>query len=184
MDHELSKEIVEASKAIAGRIAKEATSVRDFRDFNEKATKLDPTRVAWPATLPIELALKTASPRELKEHYGFTDEEWDALRDSPAFIHELAGACELVKQEGMSFKLKCRLQAEGMLETNWRLVHAPSSEVPAAVKARLMETTFRMAGYDSKEGVGNVGSHLAIQINFNGGQQTATAQIEELGDGR
>lgn len=178
--HELSKEITDAAKAIAGSVAKEATAVRDFRQFNERVTAMDPARIAWPPTLPVELALKTAPPKDLKEHYGFTDEEWDALRTNPTFLQELAAACELVKQEGMSFKLKCRLQSEAMLETNWRLIHAPTSEVPAAVKARMMETTFRMAGYDSKEGIGNVGSHLAIQINFNGGQATARlAPIEE-----
>jgi hypothetical protein len=174
----LSNEITKAAAALTKQVTRDATSINDFREFNEAATRMDPSKVAWPSTLPIELALKTASPQELKEHYGFTDEEWAALRHHPVFIRELAAACELMKQDGMSFKAKCKLQAEGMLETNWRLVHAPSSEVPAAVKARLMETTFRMAGYDSKEGVGNIGSQLAIQINFGAGQ-TATAQIEE-----
>lgn len=161
-------------------LSTETTAAEQFRQFNQLATAKDPSRLSWPATLPIELALKTAAPADLRDHYGFDDDEWAALRNHPVFLSELAAACELVKQEGMSFKLKCRLQAEGMLETNWRLVHAPTSEVPAAVKARLMETTFRMAGYDSKEGIGNVGSHLAIQINFNGGQASArVAQIED-----
>jgi hypothetical protein len=57
-----------------------------------------------------------------------------------------------VKKEGMSFKLKARLQSEALLETSWRLIHAPSSEVPPAVKAKLMEATWRMAGFDNKEG--------------------------------
>lgn len=169
----LTKQIEDAAKALTGSIAKEATTVRDFREFNERATALDPAKIAWPSTLLVELALKTASPVELKEHYGFTDEEWDALRYHPVFLAELAAACELVKQEGMSFKMKCRLQAEGMLETNWRLVHAPGSEVPAAVKQKLMEMTFRMAGYDNKDSAAAAGSHLAIQINFGGGQPTA-----------
>jgi hypothetical protein len=84
---------------------------------------------------------------------------------------ELAAACELVKQEGMSFKLKARLQSEALLETSWRLIHAPHSEVPAMVKSRLMEATWRMAGFDSKDVNTPGGSAgLAIQINFNGGQ--------------
>lgn len=168
---ELDKAIQKTSRDVATTIAtslsKEAAAVRDLRDFNERATHADPARVAWPNTLPIELALKTAPPVELKVHYGFSDEEWAALRDNPAFIKELADACELVKQEGMSFKLKAKLQAEAMLETSWRLVHAPTSEVPAAVKRGLIETTFRIAGYDARDGVGaGAGNSLQIQINL------------------
>jgi hypothetical protein len=147
-------------------------AVQGLREYNAKATKLNPAKIAWEATLPLELALKTASPQELKAHYGYDDEEWDALRDNPVFIAELAKAIELVKQDGMSFKLKCQLQGEAMLDTSWRLIHAPASEVPAAVKARLMETTWRMAGYDSKDvAAAGGGNSLAIQINFSGSGQ-------------
>lgn len=162
-------ELVETiHSAVTRAIGKDAAAVSDLRDFNEKRAVTDPARLAWPVTLPIELALKTASPRELKEHYEYSDEDWDALRGNPLFIRELTAAIEMVKQDGMSFKLKCRLQAEAMLETNWKLVHGPSSEVPAAVKARLMETTFRMAGYDNKDGAVGAGTQLNIQINLGG----------------
>jgi hypothetical protein len=164
--YDLKKQIEQASTAIATTIGQEATQVQSLRNYNASQRDRDPAKIAWASTLPIELALRTASPPELREHYGYTDEEWAALRENPVFIAELTAACDLVKQEGMSFKLKCRLQAEAMLETNWRMVHAPHSEVPANVKQRLMEATFRMAGYDSKEGVAGVGNQLNIQINL------------------
>lgn len=154
--------------AVARAVGQDSVAVRSLREYNEAARDKDPSKVAWAATLPIELALKTAPPGELKEHYGYTDEEWGALRENPVFMKELADACDLVKQEGMSFRLKARLQAEAMLETSWRLIHAPASEVPAAVKAKLMEATWRMAGYDSKEGMPGVGNQLNIQINLGG----------------
>lgn len=165
--YELNKQIEKASTEIAATLHQEASQVKALRDFNSYARDHDPAKVAWPATLPIELALKTATPVELRAHYGYSDEEWQALRENPVFIKELTDACELMKQEGMSFKMKCRLQAEAMLETNWRLVHAPGSEVPAAVKAKLMEATFRMAGYDSKDAAAaGGGNQLNIQINL------------------
>jgi hypothetical protein len=73
----------------------------------------DPSKIAWSATLPIELALKTATPQELRIHYGYSEEEWDALRENPVFMAELTAACELVRQDGMPFKLKCKLQVRG-----------------------------------------------------------------------
>lgn len=156
-------------QAVAATLSKEATGIASLRAYNEDQRSRDPSKIAWPTTLPIELALKTASPQELRIHYGYTDEEWQALRDNPVFIAELSQACDLVRQEGMSFKLKCRLQSEALLETSWRLIHAPHSEVPAAVKSRLMEATFRMAGYDAKDGsAAGGGNNLNIQINLGG----------------
>jgi hypothetical protein len=169
---ELGKQVDAASKAIVRTISQETEQVRDLREYNEQARDRNPAALSWPPTLPIELALKMSTPVELKAHYEFTDDEWDNLRANPVFIAELAAACELVKQDGMSFRLKARMQAEELLNTGWRLIHAPTSEVPAAVKERLMATVYRMAGYDTKaDGFapgGNAG--LAIQINFNGGQ--------------
>lgn len=177
--YELSKHIEETSKAIVSSIRTETDQVKNLRDYNEKTRDTNPAALAWPPTLTIELALKMSTPQELRAHYGFSDEEWATLKANPVFISELAAACELVKQDGMSFRLKARLQAEELLNTGWRLIHAPTSEVPAAVKERLMATVYRMAGYDTKnEGMapgGNAG--LAIQINFNGEQPSAAAAI-------
>jgi hypothetical protein len=169
MHQQLGKAIEKASAVIATTLSQEANQVQSLREYNEHARDHDPSKIAWPPTLPIELALKTASPQELREHYGYTDEEWDALRDNPVFITELTAACDLVKQEGMSFRLKARLQGEELLTTSWKLIHAPHSEVPPAVKSRLMEATWRMAGYDVKDGSqAGAGNMLNIQINLGG----------------
>jgi hypothetical protein len=141
-------------------------------DFEQK----DPTSLAWPPTLPIELALKTASPRELQVEYGYTDEEWTALPTNPVFMKELAQACELVRQEGMSFKLKAKLIAEENLKQVWKLIHSSNAEVPPVVKGKLIELTARWAGYDPKsngEGAAGGGplnaNTLNIQINLGDG---------------
>lgn len=136
----------------------------------------DPTGLAWSPTLPIELALKTASPKELQVEYGYSDEEWEALPRNPVFMRELAGACELVRQEGMSFKLKAKLIAEENLKQCWKMVHASHGEVPPAVKAKLIELTANWAGFDprtngtNREGGGSGGAlnanMLNIQINL------------------
>lgn len=131
----------------------------------------DPTTISWPPTLPIELALKTASPSELQIEYGYTDEEWLALPKNPVFMKELAGACEMVRTEGMSFKLKAKLIAEENLKQVWKMVHQSHDLVTPAVKSKLIELTARWAGYDPKsngEGgaVSSIGNSLNIQINL------------------
>jgi len=141
--------------------------------FLERDSK-DPTSLVWPPTLPIELALKTASPGELRTEYGYTDEEWQALRTNPVFLSELAGACELVRQEGMSFKLKAKLIAEENLKEVFRLTRDP--QCPAQVRGKLIELTARWAGFDPRtngeEGQGGgalVANTLQIQINLGDG---------------
>jgi hypothetical protein len=133
----------------------------------------DPTALVWPPTLPIELALKTASPADLRVEYGYTEEEWEALPRNAVFMRDLAGACELVRQEGMSFKLKAKLIAEENLKQCWKMIHQDHVLVPAAVKAKLIELTARWAGFDPRTN-GEEGAHggpvnantLNIQINL------------------
>lgn len=131
----------------------------------------DPTSIAWPPTLPIELALKTATPAELRVEYGYTEEEWDALPRNPAFMKDLAQAVELVRQEGMSFKLKAKLIAEENLKQVWKMIHESHGDVPPVVKAKLIELNARWAGFDPKSnGEGGAGGALvsnALQININ-----------------
>jgi hypothetical protein len=140
-----------------------ALELRTVKDYDPGR---DPASIAWPPTLPVEIALKTAPMNDIREAYGYSNEEWMRLKDDPAFLADLAAAVQMVKQEGMSFRLKARLQAEELLKTSWRLIHAPTDEVPSSVKADLIKATARWAGYDNKEQVGPGGTSFAIQINL------------------
>jgi hypothetical protein len=127
----------------------------------------DPASIGWPPTLPVEIALKTAPMDAIRQEYGYSPSEWMALKDNADFLSDLAAAVRMVKQEGMSFKLKARLQAEELLKTSWRLIHAPADEVPSSVKADLIKATARWAGYDNRDqGPGAGQPTFAIQINL------------------
>lgn len=136
------------------------TSVKDYDPGR------DPAELGWPPTLPIEIALKTAPLEDIRVEYGYSPAEWLALRDNPQFLKDLTAALAMVREEGMSFKLKARLQAEELLKSSWRLIHAPKEEVPSSVRADLIKATMRWAGYDAKENTGGGGNQLAIQINL------------------
>lgn len=134
----------------------------------------DPTSLVWPPTLPIELALKTATPAELQIEYGYTDDQWEALRHNPVFIADLTQACELVRQEGMSFKLKAKMLAEDNLTKVYGMIHASHDAVPPQVKKDLILGVARWAGFDNKlskdEGGGPVNANmLNVQINLGSG---------------
>lgn len=141
-----------------------ALELRTIKDYDPGR---DPASIAWPPTLPVEIALKTAPMNDIRDAYGYSQEEWMRLKDDPAFLADLAAAIQMVKQEGMSFRLKARLQAEELLKTSWRLIHAPNDEVPSSVKADLIKATARWAGYDNRDQVGGgAGPSFAIQINL------------------
>lgn len=124
----------------------------------------DPSEIeAWPRNLPIEIALQTGPIDKLVEAYKISPDEWAVLSTNPDFQAEVEAQREALKTEGMSFKMKARLQAEEMLRTSWQMVHNP--DTPAPQRVDLIKTTFRVAGYDNKEGT-NIGNAVGLSINL------------------
>lgn len=124
--------------------------------------------VGYPATFPLEVALKTAPISKICAAYGVDQDEWDRLRVDPAFVAAVKHYHEELKKEGMSFKLKAQLQAEELLTTSWKLIHAPNDEVPPSVKADLLKFTVRAAGFDGSKDkdAGPAAPTFQIQINL------------------
>lgn len=141
----------------------------DLTPYIPPAVPADPSTLSWPATLPIEVALATASTEDICEAYNLTEDEFAALKTHPAFVLEVASAADALKQEGMSFHMKNRLQAEALLSRLWQMTHASYDEVPPNVQADLLKFAIRCAGFDrSKDqaGAAQAGPSLAIQINL------------------
>lgn len=130
---------------------------------DELARENDPAKLGWPHTLPIEVALRTATIPEICKDYNISREEWNTLRLHPGFIAEVAGCMEALKKEGVSFSMKAKLQAEELLKTSWRIIHDKTS--PAQVKADLIKSTMRWAGYDAKDNA-SAGQANNLQINI------------------
>ena len=125
----------------------------------------DPALLGWPPTLPVELALREHTPQELCEGYGIDAERWAQLRADPAFQAAVARYVEMLKQDGMTFKLKAQLQSEALLTESWRIIHNP--DIPANVRADLIKYTWKVAGHEPKQGAeGPSAPTFAIQINL------------------
>lgn len=126
----------------------------------------DPAELGFPPMLPVELALRVAPVADICAAYGITREAFEVLSAHPEFIRAYQAAVEALKQDGMSFKMKAKLQAEELLQQSWNLIH--DVDTPPAVKATLIKDTVRWAGYEPKggAGAGEGGPGLAISINF------------------
>jgi hypothetical protein len=129
----------------------------------------DPSELGYPPTLPIEIALRVAPLPDICAAYGISKEQFEELRRDPVFLGDLKRAVEMVKKEGMSFKLKAQLQADELLKTSWKMIHDQSGDVPPSVKADLLKFTVRAAGLDGSKdpsASANAGPSLSIQINL------------------
>lgn len=127
----------------------------------------DPAIGVYPPTLPVEIVLKTATIREICESYGLSKEDWDNLRAREDFRADVLRYKEIVKIEGMSFKLKAMLQSEELLKTSWQMIHKQDGSVPPAVRADLIKATWRIAGLEPDKNSGNGSGQTALQININ-----------------
>ena len=128
----------------------------------------DPAELGFPPTLPIELAMRVAPVQQICAAYDITREEYEALRYDPNFRAAVKKARDMLKEEGMSFKMKARLQAEELLSTSWNLIHSDNDEVPPNVKADLIKFTIRAAGLDgSKDQAASQHNMTGLQININ-----------------
>lgn len=138
----------------------------------------DPSRLGYPPTFPIEIALRTSPVRTICEEYGISEQEWDLIRNEPLFIGDLKRALEMLQQEGMSFKIKARLQAESLLQTSWREIHSP--DTPPAVRSQLIQATMKWAGYDAPpQDKSAAGAGFSISINFNGTEHPGRVITQE-----
>ena len=128
----------------------------------------DPARLGYPPTFPIEIAMRTSGTQEICEAYGIVESEWELIRHDPVFLGDLQRAVEMLKEEGMSFRMKAKLQAEELLKTSWRMMHDPNT--PPAVRADLIKSTMRWAQYDTPPAVNGAaaGAGFSIAINFTG----------------
>lgn len=130
----------------------------------------NPALLGYPPTLPIEVALRTAPIKTICEAYKISREEWEQLRVHPLFIADVQAAMQTLKEEGMSFTVKARLQAEELLKTSWQMIQ--SMATPPTVRADLIKFTIRAAGLDksaekvSQQDPARFAPQLNIQINL------------------
>lgn len=129
----------------------------------------DPARIGlYPPTFPLEVALRQMPVADVCAAYGLTKDDWNVIRKDPVFIKELEAAAAELRKDGMSFKVKARLQSEMLLEKSWHMIH--DAKTPPAIQADLLKHTIRVAGLDASKdqagGVGNIGTALQININL------------------
>jgi len=111
----------------------------------------DPSTWMWPPTLPVEIALKTATIKELCEEYNISRADWLIIKETPAFQAEVVNAIDMLRKDGMDFKMRAQLQSKELLKRIWEMTHASFDIVPPSVQADLIKFTVKAAGLDASK---------------------------------
>ncbi len=124
----------------------------------------------WSDKLAFEIALMLEGSGEqiqaiLKAH-SIDPNDMIAIGDDPVFQKRVEAYRTDIRENGLTFKLKAKAQAEILLETSYELIHSP--DVPATVKDDLIKSTVKWAGYEPKnqEVQTNNSEKVSITINL------------------
>ena len=138
----------------------------------------NPANIGYPATLPVEIALRTSPIKEICAAYGIDRESWEDICRDKTFLSELDKAKEMLAKDGMTFKIKAKMQSDELLNTSWHLIHHPMT--PPNVKADLIKSTVRWAGHDTPAATSaDAGSGFQININFSEPAQPRERLVNE-----
>jgi len=144
-------------------------------------THLSPmATMRWTDRFALDIALSICgsgddTPSILASH-GLTPADLADFSKDPVFTRRVQDYCTNIKENGLTFKLKAKAQAEILLETSFDLIH--DKDVSPAVKADLIKWTAKVAGLEptGKEGGAAMGN--AVVVNINLGETTATVKAD------
>lgn len=121
-------------------------------------------------SLALEVARNQVGMRlpvaELLTQLGVDEETFLQLAQNPLFKKQVNAYKKELEDNGVSFQLKAKIQAEEMLKRGWQIVH--DSDTPPAVAVKQIENTVRWAGLDNKstQDMHSAGSGFSITINI------------------
>ena len=136
----------------------------------------------WSDRLALDVALRLEGSgedvAEIVLRHNITTAILLEYNNDKLFLDRVSNYRNEVRDNGITFKLKARTQAEELLKTSWLLIHNP--ETSAAVKADLIKATVKWAGLEPKgDAIIADGSGGGVRIMINlGGQDISTRIIE------
>jgi hypothetical protein len=139
-------------------------------ELDEQSLALDIARNQVGMKLPI---------KELLERLHVPEEQFRQLSQSELFKKQVKAFVKELEENGVSFQLKAKIQAEEMLKKNWAIVHDP--DTPATVAVKAIENTVRWAGLEAKANATvdvAQGAGFSITINFPNQEQLTAAKVE------
>lgn len=105
-----------------------------------------------------------------------------AFTKDPQFQGRVEAYRKDIVENGLTFRLKARAQAEDLLTTSYLLIH--DIDVPAAVKADLIKSTVRWAGLEPTKGEALTDPAKGVSITINMAPTKTEPEMRTVIDGR
>jgi len=118
--------------------------------------------------LAVELSLALDDADAIFARYGYTPDDAIALAQSDAFASILARVSKDVRESGLSFRSKARMQAEELLTHSFEIATDPNQAGSTRLSA--IQWTAKVGGLEPKESKdeGKTGGGLTLSIQFSG----------------
>jgi hypothetical protein len=110
---------------------------------------LPETSNIWQQDFLLELALGLEPDVDIMARYDVTPVQLNQWYEHPVFKKELSELRKKVLDEGLTFKVKCRVQAEQYLLDIHNVMKDKST--PPNTKLEILRSLSRWAGYDPKD---------------------------------
>ncbi|MDD3092308.1 MAG: hypothetical protein PHG80_11840 [Methanoregulaceae archaeon] len=121
----------------------------------------------WDPRFLLDLAVGVDALPDILDRYGFTEDSFDTLSRSRIFRKELAQTIRDVRENGVSFTQKARIQAESYLEVIDQLVYDFNTPASTRLESiRSMVKWGRLEPKEDKEGAGTNAQQININISF------------------
>ena len=135
----------------------------------------------WPARLPFDVAMGD-SPESLCDRYGLQPEALDIFFLNAAFRREVAAHGQQIRDEGITFKAKARLQAEMYLEELHDIV--VDKTIAPATRLDAIKSVTKWAGYEPKPvpenaSSGSTGAQTRLVIQWQDGSGQIALETKE-----
>jgi len=120
----------------------------------------------WPAQFPVALAMEVEDLPAILARFEITPERFELLKPLPAFRKAVAEAQRDVREQGHTFKLKCKGIAEDFLDNLYHELQNP--QVGLSTKVDVFKYLTKMGGLEPVPVPATAASSaVAVQININ-----------------
>lgn len=114
---------------------------------------------------------------DLCRRHNLSLDDLIALSQDPVFVSKVDEYKNELANNGTSFRLKARVQAEELLMTSWQLIHDPST--PSNVKADLIKSTVRWGDLEpAKSSSTEAGDQSGVKVIINFGDKAAPVTVD------
>lgn len=112
-----------------------------------------------------EVATGLEEGKDIAQRYGFSEAEWDEIKERPDFQQAVAKVRSEMERSGQTFRLKAAVMADSLMENMYK--HAMDSETPVKDKATALQLLTRVGELEPKASAQvSAGPGFSITINL------------------